>query len=325
VDEKPVDRLYIDGKLVEGSDGAKWVWFSPDERHFAATCVREDKKMALIIDGNRTPFASFDSMTPRWLPDGLKLMIEGNHDGDSGEIYVDDVWFRYIGEFSGVSTAERGGRYGWTAVGEDGTWTAIVDGKEVRPQGYLPAGGITFSPDGSRYGFVALPNNAKEPKLLVLDGSVVPGLSAGKFATWEDQFWVQPVYFAFSGDGKHVAYVARREGAENFSLFLDGIALQHNAAAVYEPRFTPDSAHFVWIAEEPTPFESGSTSLVLRIDGGEVARSSGALFRNLDGAFAMDDDGTITFIGVDRGSVRRYRIKPSPEPGIAPMLARAKL
>lgn len=324
VDEKPVDRLYIDGKLIEGSDGAKWVWFSPDERHFAAMCVREDKKTALIIDGNRTPFASFESLTPRWSPDGLKLMIEGNHDGDSGEIYVDDIWFRYIGEFSGISTAKRGGHYGWTAVGGDGTWTVIVDGKEVRPDGFLSESGITFSPDGSRYGYVARPNNAKEPKVLVLDGSILPGLTAGKFAQWKDAFWIRPIHFAFSEDNKHVAYVARREGAENFSLFLDGIALQHNAAAVYEPHFTPDSAHFVWIAEEPTPFEPGSTSLVLRIDGGEVARSSGALFRELDGTFEMDDDGTITFIAVDRGVVKRVRITPSKGDGIAALLARAK-
>jgi hypothetical protein len=324
VDDKPVDRLYIDAKLIEGSEGAKWVWFSPDERHFAAMCVREDKKVALIIDGNRTPFASFDSAIPRWSPDSLKFLIDASHDGDSGEIFVDDMDFRYIGEFSEISTSERGSHYGWTAVGERGIWTVIVDGKEVRPDGFLPESGVTFSPEGSRYGYVARPNNAKEPKLLVLDGSIVPGLTAGKFAQWKDDFWIKPVHFAFSEANKHVAYFARREGTENFSLFLDGIALQHNAAAVYEPHFTPDGAHFVWIAEEPTPYEPGSTSLVLRIDGGEVARSSGALFHKLDGTFAMDDDGTITFIAVDRGLVKRVRITPSKDDGIADLLARAK-
>jgi hypothetical protein len=239
-------------------------------------------------------------------------------------IFVDDTEFRYIAEFSEISTAEHGGHYGWTGVGGNGTWTVIVDGKEVRPQGFLPDGKITFSPGGSRYGYVVIPNNAKEPKSLVLDGSIVPGLTAGKFAQWKDDFWIKPIHFAFSEDNKHVAYVARREGAENFSLFLEGIALQHDAAAVYEPHFTPDSAHFVWIAEEPTPYEPGSTSLVLRIDGGEVARSSGTLFRNLDGTFAMDDDGSIAFIAVDRGVVKRVRITPSKDDGIADLLARAK-
>jgi hypothetical protein len=38
----------------------------------------------------------------------------------------------------------------------------------------------------------------------------------------------------------------------------------------------------------------------------------------------MDDDGTITFIAVDRGLVKRVRITPSKDDGIADLLARAK-
>jgi len=287
VDDKPVDRLYIDAKLIEGSDGANWVWFSPDERHFVATCVREDKQIALIIDGKRTGFAEFDSVIPEWTPDGSKMITHAHFDDRAGLIIVDGKEFHYHDELEGVSVAPRGSHYGWIADSR----TAVVDGEEIRLDGYKPEGGITFSPDGSRHGFVAHVSTNEEAKVLVLDGSIVPGLTAGKFAQWEDdsyKFWIKPIHVAFSGDNKHVTYVARREGADSFSLFLDGVALQHNATAVYEPRFTPDSAHFVWIAEEPNPFEGGSTSLVLRIDGSEVARSSGALFHKLDGTYAMD-------------------------------------
>lgn len=135
---KPVDKLFLDGKVVPGTDHAQDVWFSPDGRRYAALCRNPYGGPAvMVVDGKRSPeYARIDAQPPAWSPDGSKMIYTAANDQQS-VVVVEGKETPYSGALLGEPSfafASRGGRFGWgTRAGNNRVFTLLVDGEPVLP------------------------------------------------------------------------------------------------------------------------------------------------------------------------------------------------
>jgi len=317
---KTVDVLYVDGEQVPGSQGAQNVWFSPNGKRYAAACQSAPGgPWAMVIDGDAYPFTRIDAQPPYWTADSSKIIFTGAT--DEGEfLVVEDDMFPHSRPLLPVVVAGEGNRFAWgtRGAGADGH-SVIVDNKAVLPGGVYPVSAFMFSPDGSRYGFHTARVGRSDPSGILIDGTIVPGLLPANFVSWFTGSMSALSPFAFSRDGKHVAYIGVSSGARTPSMYLDGQIVHRDSNVVYYPTFTRDSKHMFWIAAEPGSKPEAMS--VVYLDGLPVARGNAHFFKEIQNTFTVDESGVATFLAVDGNTAKRYRITPSPDTSVATLLA----
>lgn len=306
--------LVVDGKEVNDSQDVEEVWFSPDGKRYAARCQNlMTRYFGMLVDGKLSTFARVDAQPPYWTPDGSKVIYSGGAGSENVVVVNDDV-YAYTGALSTVIVAAKGGNHAWlTADNGRRDYSVVVGDKNVLPRGVYPMSEFTFSPDGSRYGYLVGPVGRGEVTGIVIDGVIQPGLAPGVMAKWINRD--QPPSFAFSPDSQHVAYVARAGSKPTNDLYMDGKVIATTPRAVYFPEFTPDGKHFYWLAEElPHP------TTALYVDGQLAVRANGYFFQQLPGSIDMASDGTVTFLAADGDTVKRYRVTPPADTSVATLL-----
>jgi len=322
-----VPAFFLDGKEVPGTEGAQAAWFSADGKHYAVACQNmAARSMFMVVDGKVHREYQGIGVDPNfiwWTPDGSKFIYTVTAGGrpflivNEEEIPITML----IGQKNKITMAQSGGRYGYgLRDGSNRIHSLVVDGVNGLPEGTRPYDdSLVFSPDGSRYGFFAGPAMRNEMSTLVLDGAVQDGVTPGYFANWVAGALVSPS-FAFSGDGKHVAWIGRSGGAQRNGLYMDGKLVAPDTRAVFYPTFTPDNAHFYWVEEQmhPTPGQGAVT--VVFVDGVEAVRANGRFFWPVPGTFTVDSGGVATFFAADGASVKRYRITPPEDTSVATLL-----
>ncbi len=315
------NTLFVDGKLVPGSDDVETVWFSPDGRRYAALCHNYvTQKFAMIVDGSRVGYARVDAVAPYWTPDSSRVIYTAATDTES-VVVVDNDAYGYKGNFSGMTIADQGNRYAWVTA-DNGTrsYSVVVGDKSVLPSGVYPMSQFTFSPDGSRYAYLVGPVGRGEMTGVVLDGALQPGIAPGLFGRWVNAVGAPPHPVAvFSPDSRHAAFIGRSAGINTNSLYLDGKAVAPAQRAIFFPTFTPDGNHLIWASD--VQVQPPQPMLAVYVDGQEALRANGYFFQQLPGSWHMDENGVVTFLAADGDSAKRYRITPSADTSVATLLA----
>lgn len=322
-----VSTFFLDGKEVPGTDGTQNAWFSADGKHYAVACTNAaTRAMYMLIDGRRQneyPAVATDKIY--WTPDGSIPIYTASSAGRQFLIVnAEEIPITTLMSYDPIAMAAVGSRYAFaTRDGTNRNFTLVVDGKSVLPAGTYPVdNSFTFSPDGSRFGYFFGPVGRSEITGIVVDGVTQSDLTPAYFGKWQTSTLVAPA-FAFSPDGKHVAFMARPASAPRNALYLDGHPVYPGARAVFFPSFTPDSQHLFWAADEPAKVQGQPPSIVVYVDGQEAVRANGYFFQQNPGTFDMDRNGVVTYLAADGDVAKRYRITAPAETSVATLIADA--
>lgn len=328
INHEGVGTLYLDGKEVPGTEGAVDISFSPDGKRYALRCKNaEARSFFMIIDGKKGNEYQAISDKVHWTPDSSKAIYQITSGGrnfvvvNTEEFPVQNINALLTSPFP---MAKTGGRYAFTSIdGTNRNFSVIVDGKQVLPPNISPDGtSFTFSADGSRYAYVARPIGRNEIIGLVIDGKLSNELAVAEFnqrAWTEKQF---NTYFAFSADGKYMARMARKPDQSGAGLYINDKLVFENNTGTTHFNFTPDGKHASWLARQRKP-DANQMEYVAYVDGTPVAKFNGDSFQNIDGGWEMGDDGVLSFLAIQDGAVKRFRVTPAADMDIDKMIAAA--
>ena len=329
VNSMGVDVLFLDGKEVPGTDGAQNVWFSPDGKHYAVTCVNAAARSAfMVIDGKKgNEYQSVTDKMVYWTPDSSKVIYLATSGGrnflivDGQEIAINSLQGLMRAP---IQMAEQGNHYAFaTRDGTNRNFMLVVDGKSVLPPSVYPVDDtLTFSADGSRYAYQVGPIGRNEITGLIIDGKQIEGLAPVGFAKWAAMELPTTAYL-FSQDGKHIAQVARGADPKTTGLYVNGKLVHPTQRGIGFPTFTPDSQHLSCVASEVFP-DRPQPYLVVYVDGKSTVRFSENHFLGTKGSWEMGNDGVLTFVTVADDVVKRYRITPSSDMNVAKMVTNAE-
>lgn len=334
VNAQGVGTLFLDGKEVPGTDGARSISFSPDGKRYALSCINPEARSGfMIVDGKKgTEYQSVsDSDSVAWTPDSAKVVYTATSAGRQFVI-VDGQEFPVPGLTlqgkSPVALPAKGNRYAFSTYdGSNRNFSVVVDGQQILPPGLWPNGStLTFSPDGSRHAFVANPVGRNEIAGIVVDGTLNDNLVVGAFnapganALNAPSSKLKNPYFQFSPDGKHLARVARRQDNSQAGIYINDRLAHSTPYQVSNATISPDSQHLYWIGHEKFP-DRAPFYFVAYVDGQPLAKLSGDPFQTMPGAWEVGADGVLTFFGVVGSDVKRFRVTPAADMNIEKMIA----
>jgi roadblock/LC7 domain-containing protein len=204
--------------------------FSDDGRHFAYTAQISDKGAVVVHDGvagKMYPAASAPVFSPRGehvayavsLPSGKMCAVLDDHEQKPYD-GLDQTTLQF---------SPDGKHLAYTVVSEK-KYVPVVDGSELSKP--LEAMFLVFSPADDHIAYMGRTGN---DCFVTLDGKPGPNFEA---------FDGPPV---FSHDGRHLAYVAKRQ--KQAIVMLDGVGQEpFDEAAGESLTFSPDSAHLAYAA-----------------------------------------------------------------------------
>ncbi len=320
--------LAVNGKPVPGTEGLMIaeMYFSPDGKRWAASC-RSTAASFVIIDGKKgqdyqslldsgggvqgtDPYIGFT-------PDSSKFYYIAQQGAQSFLVVEEEEWDGIAGNFQpSVGGGHRLGFIG--AEGATGKKFVVIDNKaKERPN----ANFLNFSPDGSRYAFVAGISASK----LWVDGVEVPVIDVGPNGTSPRPDNSRCV---FSPDSKHYVasgYVPRMPGLQG--MYLNGKLVWqpdgNGHSQFHRTMFTPDSQHLFWVAPRLIASNEDKDILALYVDGKQTIKFAGNALDTRPGNWEMSPDGTVTFVAITGNELKRYRVMPAPDANITTLLANA--
>jgi hypothetical protein len=333
----------VNGKTIPEAQGLMvgYVYFSPDDKHWAALCNSRTGFKCMIIDGKKgetyqdiTHQSNSADNSQRWTwvhgktpasPADVQLPVPGFTADSSKFVYVASQGGRQFmvvdgDESNGFSSqlplvpvlSAVGHRIGVIGIATNGKQHVIIDGQEKEYGPSSVTGGIpgrcvylTFTDDGTRYAMVNGPH-------LVVDGEPLGGTNPG-------------MQYLFSPDNKHVAYKALDAGGNRF--FLDGKIIDSSPSAGQIDRFffSPDSQHIFTLRRFNKQSMGTKDSIQLSVDGkpathyADSAQSGGNPCN-----FEFSSDGVLSFAAVTDGNIRLFRVTPPSDTNVDTLLAAAK-
>jgi hypothetical protein len=248
--------LYRNGTLVEGSEGALTLRFSPDGSHWAAQGMT-------------------NLGAARW------IMYDGKRQKDYKQ--VSDVLF----------AADESA---WAYFGQsDKGWHAVINGKEHEPNAVAhgaafaktghsfayaagPAAMQVFlndvavsAPFKTVFALELSPDGARSAFYTTLSGLIVELVVDGQTKSQGIQYTVVQ-RIGFSPDSKHVFATAMHPQLKLPTIYLDGAFLPRVVMGLSPQEFTPDSQHLI-LTGQGAP-EQGLTPVLYYVDGDVVAKCS---------------------------------------------------
>jgi hypothetical protein len=318
--------LTINGKAVPGTEGVgiTGVTFSPDGKRYAVACRTVSNSMFMIIDGKRgldyqsvtdtvssTP--GLMPVTAGFTPDSSKFFYVANT--SQAFLVVEDEESDGMSGVIQPAVAPTGNRVGFTANANSRQYV-VIDGRSREHRG---ASNLFFSPDGSRYAFLTFGGTYS----LYVDGVEQPGVVVSPFTrTYEPS--VANIGFLFSPDSRHIAVPGHLAAdPQKRGLFIDGrfVPQSQGISQFRRPMFTPDSRHLFWISPRVTEGGEDRDNFWLYLDGVQVAKFVGAdALERLPENWEMSSDGTLRFVALSGGELKRFAVTPPADDGIAAML-----
>ena len=312
------EELFVDGQSAATASLIEEVVWSPDGAHFAVICQTAERTRYLVYDGQNGP--EVDNVTDvTFAPDSSAMVYLGYFDGQNHVVLnnadimqgaaampVKPFFFGPAGACK-IAFVQGAGLHDLALV---------MDQQMLGGLNNLT--GVTFSPDGTRFGFVHGPQGQGKPVLDEMEyADRIPApfqVAAGTLAGSGP-----PVYFLFSPDSKHVAYLAssRQNGASG--VIVDGTPIATSGTRVGRPHFTPDSQHLFWIEAEKPYFR-------IYLDGEPVAQYDmiSSAWESNPAMWEMSPEGVFSIMGPSGDRVKRIRITPGPGTSIETMIAKAK-
>jgi len=325
--------LSVNGKLVPGTEGLmiEQVYFSPDGKRYAALVHTKANAKFMLIDGKKgqeyqdiphelpqnmqahwrfttanddVTVASMQPSVPGFTPDSSKFVYVAQQ-GARRFLIVEDQESNGFQSMDMLTLSSNGHRLGVIALAPNGTQHVLVDDKDqvlssINTPGAMRVNCLTFSPGGVHYAYVYGFN-------VCLDGVAQPGMINGGS-------------YVFSPDDKHLAYPATI--ADRGCFVLDGKVVDKNSYMINYAFFSPDSQHLFWVRSGNLQTQGTKDSRMLYVDGKPVTHY-GETGGGLPAHFEFSSDGVLTFVARTDESFKRFRVTPSPDEGIAKMLADA--
>lgn len=331
--------LYLNGKLVPGTEGVADVFFSPDGKHWAARLQRDMATVAWVMadgqkqqDYDKVSDLGFspDSSTLAYVASrGAKQFMVTNGVEDEGNDLIR----------SRPTFAAQGRKFVY-AAGNQPLALKMYAGGQASPV-HRNVFRLALSPDGRRLAYFA-----------GLDGNTTEFIVDGVAVTRDGAFGGSAV---FSPDSKHLAAATRKPQGYG-TVYLDGVFLPERLALGMPLEFTPDSQHLLTVAAGDATLHPGVGPRYF-LDGELVAEFSnrslpwensprmkrdataGAVLPFGVSSVTPDPDakpwefmpdGTIVLVGpapdpAGAGPMKRVVITPSPDTTPASWLAAVKL
>ncbi|MDP0499317.1 MAG: thioredoxin-like domain-containing protein [Verrucomicrobiota bacterium JB022] len=323
------DGVWLDGKILPGTDGAETVQFSPDGKRVVVH-GRASSAMWQWLDGKRSPnyqsFKAFEQVDgrpvyARFTADSsrcISLAFQGgllfplvNGEESDGYEFVDHV-----------TTAPVGGRFGYKVTKRTRASAIVIDDREISAPEWRTGNAntipsvigesFTFSPDGKRTAFSI---GSMKQSAHFIDGKAVD-LEGEPALAWTDNTFTSTDRrgVIFSPDSKHTAYVTG--DFKTYHVRVDGQPIWSSERGVRShPMFTPDSQHLLWFHRERAEGRKGSDEVVYsngqRIFAMDLQRPPNDRILKYVGAVKMGDDGKLRIIaGTPEGILRHTIIPP---------------
>ena len=284
--------VVVDGKRMEGGEGARQFRFSADGKHtafidrygdmglYGLRWGREEHEDVFVWDGKAGP--EYDEIR------SFDMTADGKHTayqavrGDKWTIVRDGQegpWYAVSQDISGDPTFSPDGKQlAYTAM-RDGKAFLVLEGKEG--ERYGRATWPTFSPDGQRVCFRAW---EKDFEFIVCDGKKGPIFP-----------YIDAV--TFSRDGKHLAYV----GAYRF-IVRDGEVGEELDGSTEAVTFSPDGKHLGWCV---TTDDTGHGSkMFVMVDGMKGPMHEWAGIPTKGG-----DERVLRYVAIDKGEARLVEVE----------------
>jgi hypothetical protein len=319
---RPPSYLTIGNRKVPNTDGCRGpVRFSMDGKHWAAKCGSNSGPQWVVADGKRGQEYQGIASDILFTADGRPVyrassgdkffVVAGDRESDAYRNY--EAMQKPPDCTPGLPNCPpdlgvielpavvSGNHVGYIAsppqsIGFD--QLVVIDGKTTRAPRPTE---VTFSPDGSRFGYLA----DKHP---VIDGG--PPSEYAAVPSYRPPMTGPTI--VFSPNGKHYAYVSTAPNAyEGTAIVVDGrLVPTPGVGRNLNLLWTPDSRHLMWLAR------SGSTpKFMVYVDGDPVleidAAEAGLMLQNQPFVYgSMGDDGVWTILAEVNGDVKRFRITP---------------
>jgi hypothetical protein len=305
--------LTIDGKPVPGTENVtiENVYFSPDGKHYAAICKGTTAEFMLTDGKKGQEYRDIVSTSnpPTFTPDSSKLVYSASQAGRYFVIVNDEEseGFEYV---KGLVVGGKS-RIAYQTTEGMAKFDVVVDGKMLTPSRTRGLNAFAFSPDGAHYAFVCGTIGSTHLTLTV-DGTDLPGVSVVQSV----DLGQGNLFFLFSPDGKHIAY----HGMDVTNNKPGGLWIDQKFILLGVGRmiFTPDSQHFLWFS-----IDSVKGRQTLYVDGQRSVNVPNSNFDTMPEGWAMAADGVLTFLTLDEGNIKRYRVTPSSDTSIANLLGNA--
>jgi WD40 repeat protein len=322
-----VYALWIDGHEVPAAQGAKEitdVTFSPDGKHYIATCKTAAAQYA-IVDGKKGLEYQLIYL-PTFTRDSAHALYVASA-GSKNFLVTDGVesdGFEMIGgQYVKIAMPQYGPRFAYTtADGMNRIFSLVADTKPVTLNNKAPfADSLAFSADGSHYALVAAPVGRSEINTLIVDGQEVPDMYPQTILQGAPNTAQREAFFIFSPDGKYIAQSGVRATTQKQGLYMNN-KLVYPGGGISRAAFTPDSKHFVFAAPVPgkgTPVPG----MAWFVDGGKAVEVPGYPL-DQTGTWEMGSDGVYQFATVVGKEIKRFRITPSPDRNVDLMITQAE-
>jgi hypothetical protein len=301
----------------------KDVYFSPDGKHYAASCSTETGRHFVVIDGKKG--LDYEFLLPVKELADVVFSADSAHSmyiaksGKNSFVVVDGVESDGYPEINLPSFSGDGKRFGFlassgeiinTPAGATMRRTVVVDGKPVKADGQVLLA-LAFSPRGGRYAYIA---GSNANPLLVVDGT-----ADTKNRCCETLGGPAAPRFVFSDDGSHIAHVAPSRDGASQTIVIDGSVAATMNGYISNMTFTPDARHVLWLRNA-----GAREGLIIYADGkpaAQIAYTDGAAkLLQSRGAWDMSADGVLTAFVQGADSIQRVRIKPPADTSIETLL-----
>ena len=229
---------------VNGKDQKAYDWIIPASLTYSSDSsvvayVAQDAKGMIAVVGGKESDPYYEIAGPQLflVPSSAKFAWKAKDKSNGGNFIVND--FVKGGEYAELTNPvfSADGKRSVYRVGALGMKNLILDGKQMTPYDEIPNGSFTWSPDSSRYAYVAVKGvDDKAKGVIVSDGKEI----------FEGKGIGVPL---FSPDNKRMAFTAL-SGEKKMQLYVDGkpVDKAYDRVIGETVKFSPDSKRIGYIA-----------------------------------------------------------------------------
>jgi hypothetical protein len=202
--------------IIDGVEGKEYdridepgVRFSSDGAHTAYVAELDGEKL-VVVDGVEGPRFKRMGKTPlTWIPNGSRPFYSIAKGNRLEALVFGDVEGPTVRSYRSLVFSPDGSRYAYVAEKDTDRWVVVLDGVEYGPGGKLEPGSTRAYPKVAKGPPTFSPDGKRAAWVAVVDGGYVVVVDGKESRPYDV---VMRSTLDFTPDGEHVVFVAAREG-----------------------------------------------------------------------------------------------------------------